>query len=90
MILLIGYLYWINVITFIAYAVDKRCAYYSFRRFSESCLITFACLGGAFGAWFAMWLFRHKTRHKKFTITVPLVLLLWTGVIVLIRLCGFI
>lgn len=68
-------LYWMSVITFILYVWDKRCAYYSYRRIPESVLIWFAILGGAFGALMAMLIFRHKTKHPRFTITVPIVLL---------------
>lgn len=33
-----------------------------------------AALGGSVGALLAMYLFRHKTLHKKFTLGIPLIL----------------
>lgn len=71
------YLFGINVFTFWLYAMDKRYAYYNFWRIPEIILIILAALGGAYGALSAMLLFRHKTRHRLFTIGVPLCLVLW-------------
>ena len=44
------------------------------RRTPEATLLLLAALGGSAGALLAMHLFRHKTRHKKFTIGVPVML----------------
>lgn len=44
------------------------------RRTPEATLLLLAALGGSVGALLAMHLFRHKTRHKKFTIGVPVML----------------
>ena len=42
----------------------------------EKTLLTLAfCLGG-FGAFLGMWVFRHKTKHSKFKILVPIALIL--------------
>jgi uncharacterized membrane protein YsdA (DUF1294 family) len=38
-------------------------------------LLGIALLGGALGAGLGMWLFRHKTRHWRFVVFVPLFLL---------------
>jgi uncharacterized membrane protein YsdA (DUF1294 family) len=37
-------------------------------------LIGSAVLGGSIGAWLGMQIFRHKTKHKKFTLGVPFIL----------------
>ena len=37
-------------------------------------LLGLAALGGSAGALLAMFLFRHKTKHLKFTIGVPVIL----------------
>lgn len=73
----LSFLFWINVIAFWTYAMDKRYAYYSFWRIPEAVLIILAGVGGAYGAMAAMLLFRHKTRHLLFTITVPLCFIMW-------------
>jgi len=44
------------------------------RRTPEATLLLLAALGGSIGALAAMYLFRHKTLHRKFTIGVPMIL----------------
>lgn len=80
---LLLYLGAINLVTFIAYWLDKRKAKRNAYRISERALLLLAFFGGAVGAALAMILFRHKTNHKKFTICIPLfvclhiVLVIW-------------
>lgn len=57
-------------------AVDKLCARKNAWRVPEAALLLSAILGGAAGLFLGMLLFRHKTRHKRFIIGVPLLLLL--------------
>ncbi|MBS7363616.1 MAG: DUF1294 domain-containing protein [Paludibacteraceae bacterium] len=71
------YLAIINVVAFDAYGLDKWKAQKSKWRTPESTLILFAAIGGALGAYAGMKCFRHKTQHKKFTILVPLFLIVW-------------
>ena len=66
----------INLLAFVMYGLDKRYAKNGQWRIPEANLITVAALYGALGAFLAMQLFRHKTKHLKFTITVPLLLIL--------------
>ena len=68
------YLICINIITIAVYGIDKRNAVYGKWRIRVSTLLTLAA-GGSPGALLAMHLFHHKTRKKKFTIGVPLMLL---------------
>ena len=75
--LLYIYLAIINVVAFTAYGLDKWKAKKSKWRIPESTLILFAAIGGALGAYAGMKCFRHKTQHKKFTILVPLFLIVW-------------
>ncbi len=70
------YLLLINALTFMIYGLDKRRAVKTRRRISERSLIALAVIGGSPGALAAMSIFRHKTRHKKFTLGVPIILLL--------------
>lgn len=44
------------------------------RRTPEFTLLLLAALGGTLGALLAMHIFRHKTRHLKFTLGVPVML----------------
>lgn len=70
----LAYLLIINLITFVLYAIDKRRAVRKAWRIPESVLIGFAAIGGSVGAFLAMLVFRHKTKHAKFTVGVPLIL----------------
>ncbi|MCF0210943.1 MAG: DUF1294 domain-containing protein [Bacteroidales bacterium] len=72
----------INFITFLLYAIDKRKAQKHLWRIPESVLLWFSFLGGSVGALFGMYLLRHKTKHLKFKLLVPLFLLLHIGLIV--------
>ncbi len=68
------YVLFINIITFLMYYTDKKKAVKGIWRISERALIGMAVLGGSVGAMLSMQVFRHKTKHKKFFIGVPLIL----------------
>ena len=70
------YLTAINVITFIMFGADKARAAKGRWRISESALILAALLGGSTGALAGMRIFHHKTKHRKFTIGIPVILAL--------------
>ncbi len=70
----LSYLLIINLITFLLYAIDKRRSIRKAWRIPESVLMGFAAVGGSVGAMLTMLLFRHKTKHAKFTVGVPLIL----------------
>ena len=69
------YLICINIITIAVYGIDKRSAVRGKWRIRVSTLLGLAAAGGSVGALLGMHLFHHKTRKKKFTIGVPLMLL---------------
>ncbi len=73
---LLLYLAIINLITLIAFAWDKRLARRKSWRISEINLITLSALGGTIGGLLGMYLFRHKTRHLKFTWGLPIIFIL--------------
>lgn len=75
-----------NILTFALYGYDKHLATYNKFRIPEAVLLLFAFLCGAFGAYCAMWLFRHKTHKPLFYITVPILLFLQIGGDILLRL----
>ena len=70
------YLAAINVITFIMFGADKARAAKGRWRISEAALILAVLLGGSIGALAGMRIFHHKTRHRKFTIGIPVILAL--------------
>ena len=68
------YLILINLVAFIVYGIDKGKARRHRKRIPESTLILLAIMGGSIGSWLAMYIFRHKTKHRKFTIGIPVIL----------------
>ena len=75
-ILFVIYLVFMNVIGFCIMGVDKRRAKLKKWRIEEKTLFIIAILGGSIGSLIGMNVFRHKTKHKKFTIGMPLIILL--------------
>lgn len=72
--MVVWYLIGINVLTFLLYGIDKWRAQRDRWRIPEDTLIWLAIVGGSIGALLGMYLFRHKTRHRKFTIGIPVIL----------------
>ena len=73
---LIGYFIAINLVGFIAMAVDKSKAKRRARRISEKTLLTLALIGASPGVWIAMYVFHHKTKKRKFSIGLPGILIM--------------
>lgn len=71
--MLLIYLLLINVIALCLYGYDKYCAMTHQWRVPEKALLTSAIIGGAIGAYIGMLTFRHKTNHKKFQISIPII-----------------
>ena len=69
----------INAIGFFLMLSDKRRARKNLWRIPERTLLTVAALGGSLGCLAGMYAFRHNTRHPKFTIGIPAILLLQTA-----------
>lgn len=70
------YIILINSWTFCLYGYDKYRAIHHGWRVPEARLLLSAFVGGSLGALLAMVIFRHKTRHLKFNLGVPLILLI--------------
>lgn len=68
---LIVYAVW-NVFVFFLYGADKLAAKRRLRRIPEATLLGCALCFGGVGAYLGMRLFRHKTKHKRFKILVPI------------------
>ena len=73
-VLLIWVLAW-TLIAFVLMGVDKWKARHDSWRIPEKTLFFSAILGGSPGALAGMYLFRHKTKHRSFTIGMPLILI---------------
>lgn len=70
------YLVIINIIGFLSMYIDKRKAKKHEWRISENTLILIALIGGSVGSLIGMNIFKHKTKHIKFSIGIPLIILL--------------
>ena len=68
------YLLIINAAGFLLMLVDKFKARRNLWRVPEATLMGVAALGGSVGSLLGMYTFRHKTRHLKFTIGIPVIL----------------
>lgn len=64
----------VNVAAFAAMGIDKAKAKAGAWRVPEATLFLLAVLGGSVGGILGMQLFRHKTRHKTFTVGFPAIL----------------
>lgn len=68
------YLLIINAVAFLLMLADKHRARKKAWRIPEAALLTAAVMGGSIGALLGMHTFRHKTRHPKFSLGLPLIL----------------
>jgi len=72
---IIGCFVLINLAGLCLMGIDKRRARLGKWRIPERTLFLIALLGGSIGSLIGMYLFRHKTRHLKFVIGMPLILI---------------
>ena len=72
--LLILYLLIINAVALILMLVDKVIAKKNLWRIPEATLFFVAAIGGSIGSLLGMYTFRHKTKHIKFIVGMPLIL----------------
>jgi len=63
-----------SIVAFNLMKIDKKKSIKHRYRIKESTLIWVAILGGSVGEIIGMYSFRHKTKHKKFYIGLPLIL----------------
>jgi uncharacterized membrane protein YsdA (DUF1294 family) len=68
----------------VLYEADKQKARKQKQRISEATLILYAFLMGGAGALFGMSVFRHKTRHLKFKLLVPIAFIFNIVIVVLV------
>lgn len=70
------YLAAVNLLTFSLFGLDKLKARNRQRRIPERTLLFLAVIGGSVGALAGMGLFRHKTRKTRFSVGIPVILML--------------
>ena len=78
------YLFLVNAVAFFLMLADKAKAKKKKWRIPEATLIGSAIIGGSIGALAGMYTFRHKTKHPKFTVGIPVILVLQVVAAILI------
>jgi uncharacterized membrane protein YsdA (DUF1294 family) len=76
------YLVVMNVIGFAIMGIDKSKAKRGAWRIPEKTLFLVAILGGSIGSILGMKQFRHKTKHKTFTIGMPVIFIVQVIIVV--------
>ena len=81
--IILAYIIFINLLSVIVCIFDKLSAIKGARRISERNLMLLGILGGSVFMFLTMQIIRHKTRHNKFMIGLPVVIMLQAAVILL-------
>jgi len=71
----------LNLLGLLSMCVDKRRAVKGQWRISEKALFLVAIFGGSLGSIAGMYLFHHKTKHRRFTVGMPVIFLLQVGIV---------
>jgi len=66
----------LNVVGFILMGVDKSRARRSAWRIPEKTFFIIAVCGGSLGVLAGIYTFRHKTKHRSFTLGIPAIIVL--------------
>ncbi len=74
-LVLIIFLFVINIVAFVAFGIDKSNARKGGRRIPELYLMLLAVFGGSIGAYIGMYFFHHKKAHTKFTAGIPAIII---------------
>ena len=70
------YLIAISIIAIIITIYDKLCAIGRRWRVKENTLMLISALGGSLAMYITMLIIRHKTRHIKFMLGIPLIIII--------------
>lgn len=73
---IIVYIIIINLISFVAFGIDKTNAKKGARRIPEIYLFVFAIIGGSIGAYAGMKKFRHKKYYTRFSAGIPAIIII--------------
>ena len=74
--ILVYYFILISIIAFITIYIDKQKAIKHQWRIKEATLFLISIIGGSLGTLLGMYTFHHKTKHRKFTLGIPVILIL--------------
>ena len=74
--ILLLYLPIINALAFLLMLIDKQKAKKNRWRIPENTLLGVCFIGGSLGGFLAMHLLRHKTKHFRFAVGIPVMLVL--------------
>ncbi|MCL2445449.1 MAG: DUF1294 domain-containing protein [Oscillospiraceae bacterium] len=80
MIYLLIYLATISLVAVVITMHDKRAARRNKRRVPERTLLLIAALGGSVAMLITMCIIRHKTRHAKFMVGIPAIILVQAAI----------
>ncbi len=81
MVVLFWYLVTVSAVTVCVTVYDKLAAQNGRWRIPEKTLLTLGILGGAFAELATMKIIRHKTKHPRFMIGLPVMILLHAAII---------
>ena len=83
----LGYIVLISIISIIVCIYDKIAAKHNPKhRTREATLLLLSAIGGSVAMLITMLLIRHKTKHMKFMIGIPLIILLQAAVAIAVAL----
>ena len=71
---LIPYLILVNAAAFLLMRIDKVKAKKNLWRIPERVLLGISAIGGSLGGLLGMQVFRHKTKHLRFAVGIPMML----------------
>ncbi|MBR5474744.1 MAG: DUF1294 domain-containing protein [Lachnospiraceae bacterium] len=74
--MVIYYFFILNLVSFLLMGLDKYKARRHAWRIQEKSFFLLAICGGTIGSLLGIYLFRHKTKHAKFTLGMPVILIL--------------
>lgn len=77
----LAYVAIVSLISIIVTIYDKKIAGTGKRRVPEATLLMWSALGGSVAMYLTMFAIRHKTKHKKFMIGIPLIMILQAAAI---------
>lgn len=81
---LLYYLLIISAVCIIVCIYDKIAAKHKWQRISENNLFFLSVIGGAIAMYITMRIIRHKTKHTKFMLGLPIIILVQIAIILLI------
>lgn len=73
----------INIVGFAIMGIDKRRAKKDLWRIPERMFFLCTFVGGGYGSWLGMRVFRHKTKHWYFVLFIPLMTAVETIILLL-------